>query len=547
MNDRADTITHSQTTDQVTGRTRCIALFPGAFQPPHLAHDTAVRNLAARDDIDEVVVVITNRHRPIPGTSLALGPDVAQRVWSIYLAGVPKVRIEMATGSAVQHALSYFDRVTKSDRLLFCVGESDLGGGGNRFDKVAALSQQTGITAAVITAPTAPLPGRATGVRAHLAQGDDGHDAFMEALPTRLTLQDRHEVWEVCRQGMRDITTQSIRSLHTVIAQSGLGEIDELTGTMNGKPDEVYRLRLKDGRVLYVKYAFDTVKSASLDKPGSVKPRKRLWAEQRAIRWLQNQDVHGIEIPRVTHFDKKIRTLVLSPVCAGGRKLEDDLRRGIFDPAVAKRAARFLTTCHTSTKPLRPLWGDRHADLNHWQTMLELRTAALRSDILPLSTRGCLQALKHASLKATQDCFVHLDYQPKNLLLRGNGFDHDRLGVIDFEFSSSVGDPAFDIGGFVGHYIFWGFLTTRRDACERAAREAMDEYARPRSEKWGPMRKRALAFAGASILYQIVKNNLWANTRPFINPLLTMACDLVAEGNDQSAHQSPGTRRSSAQ
>ncbi len=51
----------------VTTQGRCLALFPGAFRPPHEAHLAAVLDLAARPDVDEVVVIVANRSRLIPG------------------------------------------------------------------------------------------------------------------------------------------------------------------------------------------------------------------------------------------------------------------------------------------------------------------------------------------------------------------------------------------------------------------------------------------------------------------------------------------------
>ena len=79
---------------------RCIALFPGAFRPPHRAHFAALLNLVLRPDIDEVVVIITNRCRNIPGTTKVLDTDIAEHIWAIYLQDMEKVRVEVAPGSA---------------------------------------------------------------------------------------------------------------------------------------------------------------------------------------------------------------------------------------------------------------------------------------------------------------------------------------------------------------------------------------------------------------------------------------------------------------
>lgn len=95
-----------------------IALYPGAFRPPHAAHMHAVQYLANHPDIDEVVIIISGRFRHIPGTDLALGPEVAEAIWQIYLEGLTNVRVVIASQTAVNYALDYFDKVLPDQTLL---------------------------------------------------------------------------------------------------------------------------------------------------------------------------------------------------------------------------------------------------------------------------------------------------------------------------------------------------------------------------------------------------------------------------------------------
>ncbi|MFQ5543610.1 MAG: hypothetical protein ACE5FY_04565, partial [Nitrospiria bacterium] len=189
-----------QTHHKISGRRR-IALYPGAFRPPHEAHLTAVLDLASRPDVDEVIVIISNRCRMIPGTTKALDTDVAQDIWRIYLQDLSKVRIEVASHTAVQHALDYFGRVAPGDTLLFCIGASDLSRGDDRFTKLSDLARNTGVSTELIEAPTSAMTVRSTDLRTMLANKAEGRAPFMASLPSPLSEQQREKVWSISCDG----------------------------------------------------------------------------------------------------------------------------------------------------------------------------------------------------------------------------------------------------------------------------------------------------------------------------------------------------------
>jgi tRNA A-37 threonylcarbamoyl transferase component Bud32/nicotinic acid mononucleotide adenylyltransferase len=487
------------TEKNTTGRT--IALFPGAFRPPHRAHFETVHSLASRRDIDEVVVIITNRCRHVPGTTKALDTEVAEKIWSIFLQDVAKVRVEVAPNSAVKQAISYFERVNDEDTLLFCAGESVLKQGRGRFSKVGRLSRQFGIPATVISSPASKLSGGATALRAYLADGDSGREAFITALPNHLSATQCEEVWKICCQGMRemhDITKDKIR---TIIGQQRIGEIENISSAKNAKTDEVHCVQLSTGKRLFVKYANDTVKAAKLGQQKGLKPRTRIYAERRALKWLANQNNYGVELPDVIYFENKSKTLVLSEVCPGGHFLEDDIKQGIFDPVVAWKASAFLAQCHSTPVHVEPFWDDAEADLQHWKNLLSLRTIGLQSDDLPEQMNQCLATLKCVSGKSNRPGFYHLDYCPKNIRLHGN-----EIGVIDFELSSSIGDPAYDFGFLLGHYLFWGIVTSSLSDCHQTLHTAIQSYREVIDNSWPVMCPRIVAFTGAAIIYSLKMN-----------------------------------------
>ena len=78
-----------------------IAIYPGAFKPPHKGHFQVVKLLVDRDDISEVVVAVSSKERG--GVSL----EQSLKVWELYtnILG-PKVKVTSAEGSPVYYTLS---------------------------------------------------------------------------------------------------------------------------------------------------------------------------------------------------------------------------------------------------------------------------------------------------------------------------------------------------------------------------------------------------------------------------------------------------------
>ncbi len=482
---------------------KCIALYPGAFRPPHAAHLTAVLDLVARPEVDEVVVIISNRCRTIPGTTQAFDSDVALQIWSLYLQGMKKVKVEIAPHSSVKQALGYFTRVKKGDRLLFCIGEKDYEGGDARFEDIEVLAIQAEISATLIPAPTGAISMRATDLRAMLAQGDAGRASFIKALPKELSAAQREGVWTVCREGMKEISEIIQEKIRSILAKKALGEISEIGSARAGKLDPVFRVCFKDGRRYFVKYAGDTVASESLGERLSLKPKRRLSTERRTLNRLRDNGVDGAMLPEVVLFDKETLTLVLTEVCPEGKSLSASLKKGIFDPIVARQAGRFLAQCHRLPSPIAPVWGDTESDFRHWKKMLFLRTEGINSDDLSEQVRNDLKTLKRVSEQAcertTGNQLLILDYTPKNILVYQR-----KIGVIDFELSSSIGDPAYDLGLFLGHYVLSDLIAASDSSALSAIFEALDAYRRNVGQAWPEMRGRVVSFTGAAMLSLLV-------------------------------------------
>ncbi len=510
------------TTKKTKGR--CLALFPGAFRPPHLAHfDTAV-SLASRPDIDEVIIIISNRCRHIPGTPKALIPDVATKIWSIYLQDIAKVRIELAPHSAVKHAQSYFERVNSDDTLLFCAGKDELKNGLGRFSEISSLSRKHAITASVIASSPPPLAGGATAIRTQLAKGRSGFAAFISALPNHLTPKQCEQVWQICNQGMLEMHDIAKAKIRDIIEQQNIGEIDNIHSAKKAKADQVHCVQLTTGQQLFVKYANDTVKAAKLGQTLSLKPRTRLYVERRALKWLSGHNDDRINLPEVIYFENKSKTLILSEVLPNGHFLEEDFKKGVFDPIVIEKVTTFLANCHRTPEQIEPFWGNSGSDLRHWENLLSLRTVKLLSNNPYDQLKHDLEKLKCASSQAAQHGFFHLDFCPKNIRILD-----DKIGILDFELSSSVADPAYDFGFFLGHVLFWGIISNSHIDCQKALQHSVNIYHKAAGYLWPLVCPRILAFSGAAIIYCLNKNKQALQTETL---MINIASKLLAQETD---------------
>lgn len=474
---------------------RCMALYPGAFRPPHAAHFAAVRALLDRPAIDEVVVIISNRCRPIPGTTYVLDAALALRVWALYLEGIERVRVEVAPCTAIRHALEYFHRVPPGSTLYFCLGEADFASGDPRFQTIAQFAERTGIAAQIVPAPTGAMTIRGTNMRAALGRGEAGRSAFLAALPGHLTEAQQAAVWEWCRAGMKGMSEVIAPKVRAVLERHGLNSGAPIYPVRAGKLDPVFRTRWTNGQPIIVKYAGDTADAGHVGRPDHLKPRKRLAVERRVLSMLTASDRERVQLPEVVLFEKATWTLAISEICPGGHALAQELARGRFDPSVARTASRFLAQCHSLTHGIPPLWGDEQHDRDHWERMLAWRTICATDDGDSDALRQALEQLREASRLACGPGLMHLDFGAHNILV-----GHDAIGVIDWELSSSVGDPAYDFGWFVGQYLLWAHLTASGSACREAVTAAIESYRRVIGNRWSDIATRTTAFAGAAML-----------------------------------------------
>ncbi|RMH34750.1 MAG: hypothetical protein D6690_10070, partial [Nitrospirae bacterium] len=267
----------------------------------------------------------------------------------------------------------------------------------------------------------------------------------------------------------------------------------ELRPVRSEKLDPVFVARYLDGRQVFVKYAGDTAEAGTMGDPRSLKPRKRLFVERRALVTLQRIETGSILVPDVLFFDKRTWTLELSEVCPGGRTLAEACAHGVFDVEVAKRLGQWLARCHGLGDAVPPLWGDDAADRRQWARMLALRTVEAASALSDSAIHQRLHELSRDSVEVRG--LLHLDLSPKNIVIA-----QEAVGVIDWESASSIGDPACDLGWLLGSYVIGGRMTSAARPCRAALAALIRAYRDGTPLLWPHIADRVPGFAGAAIV-----------------------------------------------
>ncbi len=158
-----------------------------------------------------------------------------------------------------------------------------------------------------------------------------------------------------------------------------------------------------------------------------------------------------LKIPKMVHFDKKINLLVTLDT-KPEFSLEKTLIVGDMSPTVSSLLGRTIAKLQSTRNVQHGFIRANHKrDMRQWHSLLRLRTVSLvdQNELNPefnkLISKTYEEGLSNAS-----DCFIHMDYCPKNI-----GYSKGRIHLYDFELSSFVGDPLFDLGFMIGHYLLF--------------------------------------------------------------------------------------------
>jgi hypothetical protein len=84
-----------------------VAYFPGSFKPPHKGHFNAVKSLASRPFVTQVVVIIDQKEKN------GINANMSKDIWNIYLKAQPNPKVKVRIASDASPVKDIFDILDK--------------------------------------------------------------------------------------------------------------------------------------------------------------------------------------------------------------------------------------------------------------------------------------------------------------------------------------------------------------------------------------------------------------------------------------------------
>ena len=260
--------------------------------------------------------------------------------------------------------------------------------------------------------------------------------------------------------------------------------------------NNIYRVTLNTAQGMvdvYLRQALDHIRA----DPAAKASPERIFYEERILRQL-SEIFERETTPRVLYSDHDNFLLVLSDVRRGAPVLVDELAEGRVHSETGKAIGDTLGILHGKT------WGVESFELDPASNERQLQghfynRLKQAKEIDPKAT----QELIYESASAPRT-FVAGDFASKNILVSAKD-----IRFVDLE-RSFVGDPAFDLGFLMGHYLVEiGNNPELQQDTKKLAKLVMKAYA-DRLMNFGidssvikGIESRAVRFAGATILYRL--------------------------------------------
>lgn len=241
------------------------------------------------------------------------------------------------------------------------------------------------------------------------------------------------------------------------------GVLDRLPETvrhLGGGVSNVVLLIESGTRRLVVKQALPRLQVAA-DWPAK---RERTLTEAAALRLTSGLTPGAV--PDVVDVDESCCALTIEAAPASWTPWKSALLEGRADPDIAARLGEILGTWHQATAGMAVPHDAEAFD----QLRLDpyYRTAAARHPALAARILAAVD-----ELAGRQQCLVHGDYSPKNVLTSGHS---ENLWVIDFE-TAHHGNPVFDVAFLLSHLVLKAVHRPPATAAlQGATRHFLDRY-----------------------------------------------------------------------
>jgi len=273
-------------------------------------------------------------------------------------------------------------------------------------------------------------------------------------------------------------------------------------------------------RTIFLKQALEkAIHWEKIGKDLASIPMDRIKYEEKYIDIIKKFLPKGVEVPVVLNYDEENNILALSDVKKNGILLETNMLNGNFDERVAYNLGKFLGASNKNTLGKKIIVrGTAETDLKNWYLFLNMRTRGiLKREEFPDNVKYEIEKLYDlVKDKYTIGVLVNTDYCPKNILERKDG----SIGLVDFEQACGVGDPAFDLGFLMGHYLIISVIN--KDKIEEAIK-AMTEILKGYNEEMNSLKdkqhdERVIKYAGAVMVYRITGSSPAPWIKPDIMP-----------------------------
>ena len=179
-------------------------------------------------------------------------------------------------------------------------------------------------------------------------------------------------------------------------------------------------------------------------------PPERVLMEKKALELIRKR-THSQSIPKIIFFDENKSLLAMEAVAPSFRLLTYELLQGKVNYGLVKNLANFYASLHNAT-----------------YAHISLKTEFYSKELFKKSKIGCYHEELYRSLadkniqrqiKETitksyrnEIALIHGDAQPKNILVKG-----DKFYILDWEVAH-YGDPAYDLGCLMAHYLLSGII-----------------------------------------------------------------------------------------
>lgn len=173
-------------------------------------------------------------------------------------------------------------------------------------------------------------------------------------------------------------------------------------------------------------------------------PRQRVEIERNALHAFKKA-TQSRSVPELYDYDVENFVLIMEAVPPTYTLFTYELLAGNVNLNLPKTMARFYAQLHTSTYQNRQLQ-QQFASMEMFDTF---KIGFFHKELLQKVSSTAYKNVFNAMEKCHQNriCLIHADSQPKNMLVNG-----DHFYLLDYELST-FGDPAFDVGNILAHYI----------------------------------------------------------------------------------------------